>query len=587
MPRPVRTVVAAFATASTLGVVACGGGTTGHGTATKTVDASLVSGRAGGTLTSLWSGDVDSIDCGSAYSNGVKVCLATQRALYGYKPNDSVHMVPDLATGPPVVSSDGRTVTVRIRKGVRFSPPVNREVTSKDVKYAVERAFFSTVPNPYAAAYFGDIVGAKAGAKPGTMLDEGITTPDDQTIVFHLSKGSGGVLAAGALGMELTAPVPQEYAAKFDRQNPNSYGEHQVATGPYMIEQDSSGRATGYEPGKRINLVRNPNWDRSTDFKPAYLDDIEILEGNQDATLASRRVLAGRSMVNGDWTPPPPILEKATTNYKNQLLIVPGSTVRYLALNTKIKPFDNLNVRRAVIAGFDRNALRLARGGQLVGDIATHFLVPGVAGFDQAGGVKGPGLDFLNATGKPNMKLAGEYMKRAGYPSGRYTGNANLLEVGSNEGSEPNEAQIAKANLEKLGFRVTLRILSKSTMYTKFCGVPAAKVAVCPITYGKDFADGQSMLDPTFNGESISPQGSLNFSQLDVPSVNRAIDRAKLLTDPEARATAWADVDKLVTAQAPAVPWLWDKWPLIESKNVNGVANQVTGAWDFAWTSLK
>ena len=49
-------------------------------------------------------------------------------------------------------------------------------------------------------------------------------------------------------------------------------------------------------------------------------------------------------------------------------------------MNTTIKPFDNINVRKAVIAGFDRNALRLTRGGALVGDIPTHFIPPGIAG---------------------------------------------------------------------------------------------------------------------------------------------------------------------------------------------------------------
>src|ERR1700752_57310 len=124
-------------------------------------------------------------------------------------------------------------------------------------------------------------------------------------------------------------------------------------------------------------------------------------------------------------------------------------------------------------------------------------------------------------------------------------------------------------------------------MYTKFCQNPAADAAICPVTFGKDFADGQSMLDPTFNGENIVPQGNLNMSQLDLPAVNQAIDKAKAVTDPTARGTAWGEVDRMITAQAPAVPWLWDKWPLIESRNVNGVANRFNAAWDLAWTSLR
>ena len=66
-------------------------------------------------------------------------------------------------------------------------------------------------------------------------------------------------------------------------------------------------------------------------------------------------------------------------------------------MNTTVPPFDNLDVRKAVNAGFDRNALRLARGGQLIGDIATHYLPPTIAGFDEAGGMEGTGVDFLSA----------------------------------------------------------------------------------------------------------------------------------------------------------------------------------------------
>ena len=127
------------------------------------------------------------------------ICDATQRPLYSYKPDDGTNMVPDLAQALPEVSEDGKTVTVKIRTGVKFSKPVDRVVTSKDVKYAMERGFFSTVANGY-SFYFEDIVGAKPGAKPGTKI-EGIETPDDQTIVVHPLQGDrrrDGLRRAGA-----------------------------------------------------------------------------------------------------------------------------------------------------------------------------------------------------------------------------------------------------------------------------------------------------------------------------------------------------------------------------------------------------
>ena len=105
-----------------------------------------------------------------------------------------------------------------MKPGVRFSPPANREVTSADVKYAIERGFFNSVNSGYAGTYFGSLRGAKVGAEPGTTIP-GITTPDAHTIVFDLERHAGsslcaGGILAGALIMPLTAPVPREIAER-------------------------------------------------------------------------------------------------------------------------------------------------------------------------------------------------------------------------------------------------------------------------------------------------------------------------------------------------------------------------------------
>ena len=234
------------------GLAACGGSSTPGG---RTPGAA----KTGGTLTVLWQYDASLIDCGATYyAPDWMICASTQRALYGRRPADGNRLVPDLAVTAPAVSADRKTVTVTIRRGVRFSPPVNREVTSRDVKYAIERGFFDTVNNGYAGAYFGALDGARPGADPGTAI-RGLETPDDRTLVLRLTEPAGGMLAAGALALPLTAPVPAEYARALDARNPSRYGERQVATGPYMIENDAGGRAVGYQANRWIHLVRNPN----------------------------------------------------------------------------------------------------------------------------------------------------------------------------------------------------------------------------------------------------------------------------------------------------------------------------------------
>jgi peptide/nickel transport system substrate-binding protein len=573
------------------GIVACGGDDdeTSAGTEQPAAQQGApVAGKPGGKLTVLWTDDLTFSDPGqSYYQMDFMVHSATQRALYGYKPEDGTKMVPDLAESAPEVSADGKTVTVKIRKGVKFSAPVNREVTSKDVKYAIERGFFSTVNNGYAGAYFGALKGAKVGAEPGTQIP-GLETPDDQTVIFKLTRPQGGTLASGALGMPLTAPVAEEYAKQFDAKSPSTYGQHQTATGPYMIAQDAKGNAIGYEAGKSLHLVRNPSWDKSTDFKPAYLDEFEMPQGNDDTSVASRKILTGSHMISGDWSPPPATLKEASTQRKSQLVLVPGISWRMVSLNTTSKPFDDINVRKAVLAGFDRNALRLARGGPLVGDMPTHFLPPGMNGFEEAGGMKGPGYDFMDSTGKPNMDLSAEYFKKAGYAAGKYDGTQELLMVGTLEGVAQKAAEVAKENFERLGFKVRMRLVTQDAMYNRYCNVPSANVAICPnVSWGKDFADGQTILDPTFNGENIIPQQNSNWPQLDDKALNAEMDKAKQISDPAERAQAWADVDKKLTALAPSVLWIWDRTPLIASADVNPVVSRQNSMWDLSWISLK
>ena len=203
-------------------------------------------------------------------------------------------------------------MTYKINSGIKFSPPVNREVTSADVKYAIERSLLPGVPNGFIQTYLAGVEGIDEAVKAaqddptgGAPDISGITTPDDQTLVIKLTNTTSlGVI--GALTLPVSSPVPEEYAEQYDTQNPSTYGEHQVATGPYMIENDSKGNLVGYTPNKEIHLVRNPNWgttDGDTvtppdwDFRPAYLDEVEIQEGFADTVSASKKVLTGSALV--------------------------------------------------------------------------------------------------------------------------------------------------------------------------------------------------------------------------------------------------------------------------------------------------
>jgi peptide/nickel transport system substrate-binding protein len=551
--------------------------------------------QKGGTLTVLSAGDVDHIDPGAAYYQYTyMITEATDRTLMAWQPDDTANPTPDLAAGQPTVSSDNKTVTFKIKPGIKYSPPLGGgpapkgDVTSADVKYAIDRGLMPGVANGYMGVYMGDIVGfkqAQAAVKndPTKAPDiSGIQTPDSQTIVFKLTQPTGPTLVQ-ALSLPISAPVPEAYAAPFDAQNPSTYGEHQVSTGPYRI--------TNYEANKNITLERNPNWNPSTDWRPAYVDKVIFQEGFSDTVSASTKILTGSDMVNGDFTPPAEGLKEAATKYPAQLSTTPSGANRYVALNTTKPPFNNIDVRKAVVANSDRTALRAPRGGELSGQIATHFIPPGIPGFDQAGGVAGPQgsqFDFVqNPTGNP--QLAASYMKKAGFPSGKCTGsNCTITMVGDNSPPGSDTSQVVKSQLTQLGFKVNLQPVNHDVMYTKFCDVPKNTPNVCPnVAWGKDFTDPQSILDPTFNGSAIVSSNNSNWPLLNDKAVNNALDKARLLTDPTQRAQTYGKIDDQITALAPAIPWLWDNQGNIESKNVNGVINLFNSNADVSFTSLQ
>jgi peptide/nickel transport system substrate-binding protein len=538
-------------------------------------------------------GDVDFLDPGAGYYQFTyMIDFASQRGLVGWPPDKEGGPAPDLADGEPRISDDFRTITFNIKDGIRFSPPVNREVRAADFKYAIERGLLPGVATGYHGAYLGDIVGYDEAVAAVERNDtvapniSGITAPDDRTLVIKLTEPTAAVVVQ-ALSLPISAPVPEEYAKPFDAESPSTYSEHLVATGPYMVENDDQGNVTGYNPGKEIILVRNPNWDPATDFRPAYVDRIEVKEGFTDVNSATRRILTGDSQVNGDILPEPQGLKLAATQHPDQLQLVDSGGNRYISLNTQIPPFDDINVRKAVIASADREAIRLARGGELVGPIASHFIPPNIPGFEEAGGEEGPDLDFI-ANPKGDPELAAEYMQKAGFESGKYEGDDPILVIGENAGVDKQVSSVVRDIFAKLGFQVNLREVSSDTAYTKFCNVPKSNYNACATTgWLKDFNDPQSILDVPFNGASIVPTNNSNWPLLDVPAIDKALDQAKLVSEPQARAEAWGKVDDMIMAQAPAIPYIWDDQPTVASANVNLVVNLFNATADLSSTSIE
>src|SRR3954452_15819889 len=278
----------------------------------------------GGQLTVLSLADVDSLDPGYWYYQYDYMALGqtTQRWLYSWEPGKTTP-TPDVAAAMPQTSPDGRTITIPIRPGIRYSAPLSgRTVTAADVAYALTRDLEPRTGNGYAGAYYAVIKGARSVLAGRTQKLAGVEAPDATTLVLHLTKPSGAISTAQALALPGTIPVPEDYAKRYDRGSQTSYGDHQVFTGPYLIKS--------YRPARTIELVRNPDWNgRDTgDFRPAYLDSITF-HGGQEIGLASRQILTGTRMVSGDFAAPTSdVLRSAPPA---QLATQPSGSVRFIA----------------------------------------------------------------------------------------------------------------------------------------------------------------------------------------------------------------------------------------------------------------
>ena len=114
--------------------------------------------KKGGTLKVLdTAGGVDSLDPGYWYyqTDYQELGNTTQRAAVRLEAGRDARRRRTSPTALPKVSNGGKTVTIKIKDGIKYSPPLqNRTVKAADVKYAIERCFLPQVGNGYANVYY-------------------------------------------------------------------------------------------------------------------------------------------------------------------------------------------------------------------------------------------------------------------------------------------------------------------------------------------------------------------------------------------------------------------------------------------------
>ena len=159
-----------------------------------------------------------------------------------------------------------------------------------------------------------------------------------------------------------------------------------------------------------------------------------------------------------------------------------------------------------------------------------------------------------------------------------YTG-PQLTMVADNTPPGSNTAEVVAADLAKIGIKLKTISVTHSTMYTRFCNVPKNEPNVCPnVGWLPDFHEPQAILDVTFNGKNITAVNNSNWPLLNVPSINKEMDKAEQMLDPETRYAAWGKIDQQVVRTASAIPWIWENYPTLFSSGSPPPPDSGTGA---------
>jgi peptide/nickel transport system substrate-binding protein len=458
---------------------------------------------------------------------------------YNHAPGTAgTQLVPDLALTLPEPTDGGTTYTFRLRRDVPYSD--GRPVRASDFRRSFERLFSLRDPRALAAVNFTDIVGAQAcnAARARRCdLSKGIVTEDSTgTVIIHLRRPDRSFLSN--LANRPLPPIPP--GTPF-----HAIGFTPIpGTGPYKIASASA---------HEIHYVRNPyfqEWSHAA--QPAGNPNEIVTRFGLTHAAEIQEVEEGRADYSTDPIPKRmlPILK---ARFPGQLH--PGTipTKAFYTLNTRLPPFDDIRVRRALNFAIDRRLLVQLYGGRDQASPTCQVLPPGVPGYHRTC----PYTRKPGPAGRwkaPNLPEAERLVTASGT-----RGTAVRIDDASDAGNRAADEYVARV-LRRLGYRASVHLvpLSFSNRHPGlFNHVQLAQVAWGDTPYGY-FA----------TWFSCAGQGNQAwFCDRRVAAENNRA-QSLLSTNPRAAASGWARIDRQLVARAA---WL----PLVDLKGIDFVSARV------------
>jgi ABC-type transport system substrate-binding protein len=463
--------------------------------------------RRGGTLRLGQESDFTTLDPAVALHVGY---WAMQRLLFrGLLEYDDANQLVGEHAQSWSVSEDKQTYTFHLRAGIRFAH--GREVEAQDYVYSLER-----VINPKSSsqgmAYLTKIRGASEFIKGTAAHVAGLRALDRHTLIIELAEPS--FVFAFKLAMPFTFPVPRELVEPSER----AFRQRLIGSGPYVVKE--------HIPGLRWRLARNPHYAGADGFP-----DKVVVEVSGDDYLQTMMVERGEldlsSLSVQDW-----LRLQRDDRWRHQVRSVFSANVLMLCMNTELKPFDDVRVRRAVNHALGRQRLaKLVRPATV-----AHGIVP-------------PGMPWENPELRPydhDPQAARALLREAGYANGF---EVELWYPQTFLGRLPEAIQ---EDLRQVGIQINLRPGNPSSVIQK--AGQRGQVALSLSGWVVDYPDPSSFFDPTLNGAKIAESDGSNFSFYNSSEVNRLILEADRTFDAPERLTLLRRMEAIVMEDAPWAP---------------------------------
>lgn len=437
------------------------------------------------------------------------------------------------------ISPDGKTYTFHLRPGVKFAH--GREVEAQDYVYSLERILNPETGSP-GQTYFLDILGAREFVDGKAPHVSGLHAPDKHTFVIELKQPT--YTFRYVLTMGFAAPVPKEIVERYGR----DFQSHLSGTGPYRLAE--------WKRGIRWRFDRNPFYSGSD----GYVDGVDIMIGGDDGLMVMMlergeldRVLA---------SPAQAILFRRDPELKSWLQAIDTVDLDYLFMNTEMKPFDDVRVRRAFNYAINKERLVKLCGGLCV---PTDGVVPLT-------------IPWTNSTFQRyeyNPEKARALLAEAGYTNGLTV----PLWYGLGRGIFERIAEAAQQDLQAVGVEVELRSANYNAF--QFKAETRRQMEFGVWGWFQDYPDPSDFLDVLLSGERITDTDCNNASFYNNPEMNRRLDAAAQSLNVGERTRLFREAEKLVMEDAPWVPLINEQIPVIYHPRVRNARPHPVWLWRY------